>query len=451
MTKYLLCPLFVFSAIAVLAQTPPTVSGINCKKGSETSLSPGEKLCFSICTSDEDANDVVTLSAEFTMPDASFDVLNKGAELEMGRFCWTPPRDAYEGSPYYVTFTATDKDGLEGSNTVKINLYEIPEISYSFEETGCGEGKLTVKEESSGIIKQIFINGKPHVFDNSTENIYTITGLQRGENELAIQTLALGNYNPYYEAKVNIEGGTVFKSESIEAFACPKGEHVVSLSTVVGYGSTFVWEDENILLKRNFDASTNRTIKVYGESGTCRDTLDVELKIAEVEADFQIETGVGTVPFTVFFESTSGKDADKFFWDFGDGNISLDENPEHTYMEAGNYTVSLVSRKQWLFGCNDTLVKTDIINAFPTGIDLPIHKDSLRAYPNPARDVLYVEAKNDMTRVSIANMKGKLLAINYELVGSQLVFDLTQLDLGTYVVLLETEHGMYQEQFVVGP
>ncbi|MEL7146769.1 MAG: PKD domain-containing protein [Bacteroidota bacterium] len=47
----------------------------------------------------------------------------------------------------------------------------------------------------------------------------------------------------------------------------------------------------------------------------------------------------GTVTFT-----NSTVDADSYFWEFGDGGISTDENPTHTYMEKGDYTVTLKAR-----------------------------------------------------------------------------------------------------------
>ena len=30
-----------------------------------------------------------------------------------------------------------------------------------------------------------------------------------------------------------------------------------------------------------------------------------------------------------------------YFWDFGDGNTSIEQNPSHTYTDLGPYTVSL--------------------------------------------------------------------------------------------------------------
>jgi len=35
-------------------------------------------------------------------------------------------------------------------------------------------------------------------------------------------------------------------------------------------------------------------------------------------------------------------DANTFFWDFGDGNFSTDENPSHLYQTDGTFTVRLI-------------------------------------------------------------------------------------------------------------
>lgn len=53
-------------------------------------------------------------------------------------------------------------------------------------------------------------------------------------------------------------------------------------------------------------------------------------------ADFDADTTSGSVQFTDLSQN-----ADEWQWDFGDGNSSTDEFPEHTYSAAGNYTVTL--------------------------------------------------------------------------------------------------------------
>ncbi|MGB6036138.1 MAG: PKD domain-containing protein, partial [Cryomorphaceae bacterium] len=56
---------------------------------------------------------------------------------------------------------------------------------------------------------------------------------------------------------------------------------------------------------------------------------------------FEAFVDENTCSGTVQFENQSTNSADSITWDFGDGNISTEENPFHGYAEAGNYTVTL--------------------------------------------------------------------------------------------------------------
>ena len=41
-----------------------------------------------------------------------------------------------------------------------------------------------------------------------------------------------------------------------------------------------------------------------------------------------------------FTDASTG--ATSWYWDFGDGNTSTEQNPTHTYAEPGTYTVTLL-------------------------------------------------------------------------------------------------------------
>ncbi len=49
-------------------------------------------------------------------------------------------------------------------------------------------------------------------------------------------------------------------------------------------------------------------------------------------------------PAKIKFKNESKK-AEEFYWDFGDGDTSSVDNPEHKYLMSGNYTVELVAKK----------------------------------------------------------------------------------------------------------
>lgn len=73
--------------------------------------------------------------------------------------------------------------------------------------------------------------------------------------------------------------------------------------------------------------------------------------IGVFKIDFEIETvtasafaepsSSGCAPLTIDFQYT-GADAETFFWDFGTGDTSTEENPSYTFDEAGTYQVMQV-------------------------------------------------------------------------------------------------------------
>ncbi len=58
-------------------------------------------------------------------------------------------------------------------------------------------------------------------------------------------------------------------------------------------------------------------------------------------ADFTASPTSGEAPLIVQFTDQSVGDITSWLWDFGDSGTSTQQNPEHTYMAAGAYTVSL--------------------------------------------------------------------------------------------------------------
>ena len=72
-------------------------------------------------------------------------------------------------------------------------------------------------------------------------------------------------------------------------------------------------------------------------------------------ASFQFEVNADNflqVSFTNFSQN-----ADTYAWDFGDGNTSTEENPTHTYAEAGTYDVTLSAT-----GNGETASRAETVN-----------------------------------------------------------------------------------------
>ena len=141
-------------------------------------------------------------------------------------------------------------------------------------------------------------------------------------------------------------------------------------------GSSVFFADQTTALRRNslgvynFDAGVS-TIElnddangqVVADAMILRPVADTE-KI--LRAEFSANVTSGSAPLTVNFRDRSYEyiydysvDVNDLYWDFGDGAVSNEEDPSHTYNEPGIYTVTLRIVDTTAF--EDTETKTDFI------------------------------------------------------------------------------------------
>ncbi len=95
----------------------------------------------------------------------------------------------------------------------------------------------------------------------------------------------------------------------------------------------------------------------------CKDSITKEFNVYPTpKAEFTFSPDSGCQPLTVSFVDQSIF-ADTLIWDFGDGNISNDKDPIHTYKNAGTYSVKL--RAIGKGGCENEILKQNIIKVNP--------------------------------------------------------------------------------------
>jgi PKD repeat protein len=87
------------------------------------------------------------------------------------------------------------------------------------------------------------------------------------------------------------------------------------------------------------------SLTVWGPSGTHTETkvnyVTVGNSPPPLKAEFSRELSSDTLPLEVHFQDRSSGNIESWFWEFGDGEVSYDQNPTHTYSSPGYYTVSL--------------------------------------------------------------------------------------------------------------
>ena len=81
---------------------------------------------------------------------------------------------------------------------------------------------------------------------------------------------------------------------------------------------------------------------------------------------FSYDKDTGNIPLTIKFQDKSKGQITDWLWDFGDGFQSTDQHPEHTYVNAGEYNISLmVSGK----GGQSQTVKSKAIKVLSKDVD----------------------------------------------------------------------------------
>ena len=225
--------------------------------------------------------------------------------------------------------------------------------------------------------------------------------------------------------KATNECGTSTSTFAVNITAYPNASFENNITTgcnplVVDYSDTstdevsgWMWEFEGGTPAMSVEADPSI---IYNTPGTYsvrlivsntygNDTVDMaDLIIVEAKpvADFDFDLMGPNAQFTN--NSTGGGTS---MWDFGDMNMSDDENPSHLYAEAGSYDVTLVIDNGG--NCKDTITKT-VITIVDNVAD--IDDSHINLYPVPSSGQFVLAISDDfsgLVELKITNALGQLI------------------------------------------
>lgn len=100
-------------------------------------------------------------------------------------------------------------------------------------------------------------------------------------------------------------------------------------------------------------------------------TLAQNTRVREPIADFSMDEPIGcSIPHTIQFTDESYSPS-TWYWDFGDGTNSIQQNPSHTYTQIGIYQVMLTVQDN-VTGCTDT---------FSSQVNIDTARTNFAAFP----------------------------------------------------------------------
>jgi gliding motility-associated-like protein len=113
------------------------------------------------------------------------------------------------------------------------------------------------------------------------------------------------------------------------------------------------------------DTGTYTVKLVVNPSSTCPDSISRLVKVyPKFRSNFDDTGRLCPGSLISFLDQSSAtiKPITYWAWNFGDGGVSADQNPQHTYAQGGTYNVMLISEN--IKECRDTAVKQVIVQNF---------------------------------------------------------------------------------------
>ncbi|MCK9255340.1 MAG: PKD domain-containing protein [Bacteroidales bacterium] len=126
---------------------------------------------------------------------------------------------------------------------------------------------------------------------------------------------------------------------------------------------TFLWSNNETSEEiENLSAGLYCVSVTDSNNCTAEDCAELEcLNLALPQANFIANNTQACGNLTVNFTDISTNNPTSWLWNFGDGQSSTEQNPEHFYSQVGEYSVSLICSNE---NGNDEIVKENLIKVF---------------------------------------------------------------------------------------
>ncbi len=201
------------------------------------------------------------------------------------------------------------------------NTSSEPNPTHTYSEAGSYTVSLTVSNSSGNntLTKDNYI----HVYSIPNLEIEITNASDELENDGSAKVIATGGTTPYSYQWSNDETSSTISNLSPDTYCVTVTTHDNCAATACG--------DVEVI---NLDAPV---------------------------ANFTANNTQNCGSLTVNFTDLSTNNPQEWLWNFGDGTSSTEQNPQHFYSEAGEYTVSLTCSNEH---GNDVIVKENYIKVF---------------------------------------------------------------------------------------
>lgn len=131
-------------------------------------------------------------------------------------------------------------------------------------------------------------------------------------------------------------------------------------------------------------------------------------------------------------------------WDFGDGQTSTDNQPTHTYLENGDYEVTLTAYSE--NGCESTYTETVSISVSLADIN---NNEFNFQLINPIENQLQITSNQDFSVLAVYDINGKMMITPTQAQQQSFIYDTGEWENGVYLIQIKDIDGKTHQLKVV--
>ncbi|HKR05483.1 MAG TPA: PKD domain-containing protein [Bacteroidia bacterium] len=240
----------------------------------------------------------------------------------------------------------TDGNGCTGTAFVNVTVHPLPSVN--LQNGFVCTGQTTILDAGNP--------GSTYYWTPNGQTTQTITVSSAGTYGVIV-TNAFGCTDT--DSSIISLGGTITNNLSNVAF-CQGGSAVLDAGNP---GNTYLWTPGGQTTQTITVNSSGSYSVVITDPNGCSGTISTTVNVNPLpQANFTPNDVCINDPMNFFDISVvNGGTITSWQWDFGDGNVSQQQNPVHVYANPGNYTVTFTVTSN--SGCTSTIVKS--FNVFP--------------------------------------------------------------------------------------
>jgi gliding motility-associated-like protein len=280
---------------------------------------------------------------------------------------------------YTCTLLAINSNGCIDSISNSVLILFNPKANFAVDTPGCSAKLLTFTNTSVGGSTYNWNLGINTFTNSNVSQVFINTTTANITNTVQLIATSADNCADTIVVPIIIYPKPEFIITALPDSGCsalnvnfPTINNVANYQWNFGDGNLSSSNNPSNTFTNNSQSTQIYTVELIGfDVHGCADTTQKMIKVFnKPNASYQTNLNLVYIPTNPVIFSNSSSGANSYYWNFGDGNNSVETNPSYTYQNPGEYQTYLIATS--VLGCADTFYLPSKITAkLESLIDIP--------------------------------------------------------------------------------